>query len=165
MGEVIYSASPFQAFIWLFALILFCFLLGATGVLMGIFRRKEKVFTRLARAGAGVFLFLVGIVLAFVTYRSLTAGVETFPAHLGDKQVAHDNCGDAETCDRYILEMQAGSKFYDLEVTKDTYERAQVNSCYSVTYYPSKSLLGEPSYGDSYELVSNITRISTMACR
>ena len=165
MGEVIYSASPFQAFIWLFALILFCFLLGVTGVLMGIFRRKEKTITRFARAGAGAFLFLVGIVLAFVTYRSLTAGVETFTAHLGDKQVAHDNCGDAETCDRYILEMQAGSKFYNLNVTEATYEKAQVNSCYSVTYYPGKGLLGEPSYANSYESVSNITRIETAACQ
>ena len=167
MGDVIYSASPFQTFIWAIGLILFLFALGVIGVLMGIFRRREKAITRIARGGSGVILFLAGLALAFVTFRSITAGVETFAARLEDKQVAHDNCGDSETCDRYILEMQEGQNFYDLDVTETAYEKAQVNSCYSVTFYPSGGFFSgssSTSSTGSYESVSNITSIVSVAC-
>jgi len=165
MNEVIYSASPFQVFIWSFVIVAFISALGISGIGLGIFRRKEKPFVRLARGGAGVFLIAIGIALAYVAFRSMTGGSQTFTEQLNNKQIATDNCSDGGTCTRYVLETQSGSIFYDLGVTKETYEKAQVNACYSVTYYPGKSLLGEAGYAGTYESVANITRIESVACR
>ena len=64
-------------------------------------------------------------------------GAKTFAAHLNAKQIATNNCCDGGACTRYVIEMQTGSKFYDLNVTQESYEKAQINTCYSVTYYPS----------------------------
>ena len=99
--------------------------------------------------------------MTFVSYRSITGDAKTITTHLNDKQIAHDNCGDnsTRTCTRYILETQAGTKFYDLNVNETTYEKAEIDACYAVTYYPGKGLFGQPEYADAYETVSNITRI------
>ena len=161
MDEVIYSASPFQAFLASFLMIGFFVILGMSGLGMGILRRREKTFARVAMGCAGIFLCVVGVAIAFVSYRSITGDAKTITTHLNDKQIAHDNCGDnsSRTCERYILETQAGAKFYDLNVNKATYEKAEIDACYAVTYYPGKGLFGPSEYRDSYETVSNITRI------
>lgn len=164
MGEVIYSASPLQAFMGSFGAIAFLSFLGVIGLGVGIFRRKEKTLKRLAILGLSILLIAIGVALAFSAFRSMTGGSLTFTAQLNDKLIAKDNCSDGGTCTRYVLETQSGSKIYDLNVTKETYEKAQVSACYAVTYYPSASLLGEPSYADSYEAVSNITQIETVVC-
>ncbi len=165
MDGVIYSASPFQVFIWSFVIVLLLSILGLSGIGTGIFRRKEKLLLRVARAGSGVLLILAGIALAFVAFRSMTGGSQTIATHLNEKRIAIDNCNNGDTCTRYVLETQSGPKFYDLDVTMSTYEKAQVNSCYSVTYYPSKGLLNEAGYADTYESLANITRIESVACR
>jgi ABC-type transport system involved in multi-copper enzyme maturation permease subunit len=164
MGQVIYSASLFQAFIWSFVTILLVSTLGVLGLGLSVVRRGEKTFVRMAMGCAGIFLCVVGAALALIVYRSMTIGAKTITAHLNDKQIAHDNCGDNSTCTRYVLEMQAEKKFYDLNVTEAAYEKAQVDSCYVVTYYPSKGLFSEPSYADSYETISTITHIETARC-
>jgi hypothetical protein len=165
MGEVIYSAGPLQTFLWSFVIIAFLSILGIVGIGMAIFRRSEKTILRIAQGGAGLLLCMAGAVFAFIVARSLITGSTTIAVRLNDKQIAHDNCGDNGTCTRYILETQSGSKFYDLEVTQEAYDKAQIESCYSVTYYPSNGLFGKPENVDSYESVSNITLIETVACR
>ena len=168
MGEVIYSVSPLRAFMGSFGTATFLFVLGIVGIGMGILRRKEKALVRLVMAGAGIFLMIAGAVLGFITFRSMTGGSQTITAQLNDKQIANSNCGDDSsnsTCTRYVLETQSGSNFYDLDVTKETYEKAQVKSCYSVTYYPSNGLFGKSQYSDSYQSISNITQIEGVACQ
>jgi amino acid transporter len=168
MGEVIYFVSPLQAFMGSFATVAFLFLLGVVGLAMGILRRREKPLVRFVMGGLGVFLIVAGATLGFVAIRSMTGGSQTFTAQLSNKQIANDNCGNDSsnsTCTRYILETQSGSKLYDLDVTKETYEKAQVKSCYSVTYYPSHGLFGKPVYLNSYESVSNISQIESVACQ
>ncbi len=164
MGEVIYSTSPLQAFLWSIVVVLILGILGLIGVLNGIFRRKEKTFLRAARGCAGIFLWIIGLVFAFIVFRSFTSGSEIITVHLNDKQIAHDNCGDNGTCTRYILETQSGSKFSDLEVKEEAYSKAQIDSCYSVTYYSGKGLFGGSENEYAYESISNITRIETVAC-
>lgn len=168
MGEVIYSVSPLQAFMGSFGTVAFLFVLGMVGMGMGILRRKQKALVRFVMGSLGVFLILSGSAVGFIALRSITGGSQTFTAQLNDKQIANDNCGDSSTtstCTRYILETQSGTNFYDLDVTQGTYEKAQVKFCYSVTYYPSKGLFGTPAYSDSYQSISNITRIESVACQ
>lgn len=170
MGEVIYAASTLKAFLASFIVLGILFLLGLIGVLNGIFRRNEKTFVRFARGCAGVFLWMIALAFVFVLFRSITSGSEIITIHVNDKQVAHDNCGDNSTCDRYILETQSGSKFYDLEVSKEAYNKAQVDSCYKVTYFSGKGFFGpfgssnQPENENTYESISTITRIETAPC-
>ena len=164
MGEVIYSATLLQTFVWAFAIVLALMILGLVGVLNGIFRRKEKAMVRIARGGAGIFLLFIGVALAFVAFRSITNGSKTINVHLDDKQIANDNCGDGDTCARYVLETQEYGNFYDLDVNEETYNRAQVDACYAVTYYPNEGLMHLSASNGPYKTVSNITRIETTAC-
>lgn len=167
MGEVIYAASTLKAFLASFVVLLFLFLLGLTGVLNGIFRRQEKTFVRIARGCAGGFLWIIALVFAFVLYRSITSGSEIITVHVNDKQIAHDNCGDNSTCDRYVLETQSGSKSYDLEVSEEAYNKVQIDSCYKVTYFSGKGFFGpstQPENESTYQSISTITRIETAPC-
>jgi hypothetical protein len=168
MGNVIYSASPLQAFMGSLEAFAFLFVLGVVGLGMGILRRRAKTLARFVMGALGVFLMVMGATLAFITIRSMTNGTQTFTAQLNDKQIANDNCGDSSTpstCARYILETRSDSTLYDLDVTKETYEKAQINSCYSVTYYPSQGLFSRPAYLNGYQSVSNITQIEGVACQ
>src|SRR5215216_1114511 len=135
MGEVIYAASSLKAFGSLIAVILVLGLVGLLGVLNGIFRRKEKLFVRIARGCAGIFFWLLGAVLIYVVFNAMTTGSETTTVHVNDKQIATDNCADGGTCTRYILETQANARFLDLVVSEEAYNKVQIDSCYSVTYY------------------------------
>ncbi len=165
MGEVIYSTTSWQTFFWSFVVILALGVLGLVGVLNGIFRRKEKTFVRIARAGAGIFLCMIGAVFAFVVFQSITSGSKTNTVHLNDKQIARDNCGDADTCTRYVLETQAGTNFYDVEVNESAYNKAEIDSCYTVTYFSNKGFFRTLESENSYQSISNVTRVETAACQ
>jgi hypothetical protein len=165
MGTEIYTASPLQAFLGSILTVLFLVLLGLVSIIMTIFNRKEKLLSRIFTIGLGAFLMLVGGVTAVITAQEYLTGSKTVIVKLNDKFIATDNCGDGDTCERYVLETASGpTKFYDLNVSEDAYEKAQVRVCYEVTYYPAKSLLeqltGESTYGESYEPIATITRIA-----
>ena len=164
MGEVIYAASSLKAFGSLIAVILVLGLVGLLGVLNGIFRRKEKPFVRIARGCAGIFFWLLGAVLIYMVYNSMTSGSETMTVQVNDKQIANDNCGDGETCKRYILETQSNARSIDLVVNEDAYDKVQIDSCYVVTYYSGNGLFGRSGNEPSYDLIDTITRIETAAC-
>ena len=66
MGTVIYSASPFQAFLGTFEAVLFIFVIGLVGIGIAIFRRKQGRNTRLLTGILGAFLVVQ-------TWRDLTA--------------------------------------------------------------------------------------------
>ena len=164
MGEVIYATSSLKAFLSSFIVILVLGILGLVGVLNGIRRRHEKPFVRFARGCAGVFLWIVAGVFAFVIFRSVTSGAKTITIHLNDKQVAQGNCGDGDTCTRYVLETQSGSVFYDFEVNEEAYNKAQIDTCYAVTYFSGAGFFGNAETVNSYQSISTVTRIETAAC-
>jgi hypothetical protein len=164
MGEVIYSTSLFKTFIWAFVIVFILIILGVSGVLNGLFRRNEKPFVRIARGCAGIFLFLVGVTLAFLAMQSIRNGSQVVTVHLNEKQIATGNCGDGDTCTRYVLETQAGTRFYDMDVNEETYNKAKVDTCYSVTYFPGSSLFSTSTDKNSYQSLTNITRIETVTC-
>ena len=165
MGEVIYSTTSWQTFFWPFVVILVLGILGVVGVLNGIFRRKEKTFLRIARGCAGVFLWIIGLVFAFVVFRSITSGAQTITVHLDDKQIATDNCNDGDTCTRYVLETKSGTKSFDIDVNKSAYDKARVDLCYKVTYFSGKGFFAQPETEYSYQSISNVTRVETVACQ
>ncbi|SRR6266540_492538 len=151
-------------FFWSFVVILVLGVLGLMGVLNGIFRRKEKTFVRIARGCAGVFMWIIAAVFAFVVFRSITSGSKTINVHLNDKQIATDNCNNGDTCTRYVLETQSGTNFYDVEVNESAYNKAQIDSCYTITYFSGKGFFGTSETENSYQSISNATRVETAAC-
>jgi hypothetical protein len=170
MGEVIYSASTLKAFLPSFIVVLVLFLLGLVGVLNGIFRRKEKALVRVAWGCAGVFLWMIALSSGFLVFRAITVGTKVIRVSVNDKQIAHDNCGDSNTCDRHILETQSGSNFYDLEVNEEAYDKAQIDSCYEITYFSRRAVFGpfgpteQASQVPTYQSISTVTRIETAPC-
>ena len=164
MGEVIYSASTLKAFGALIAAILVLGVVGLIGVLNGIFRRQEKTFVRIARGCAGVFFWLLGAVLIYMVFNAMTTGSETMTVQIDDKQIATDNCVDGETCTRYILEAQSNSRFVDLVVSEEAYNKVQIDACYVVTYYSGEGLFGRSENGSSYDSIDTVTCIETAAC-
>jgi len=161
MDTVIYSASPLEAFGGLLGTILFMVVLGLIGLGAAIFQPKRGKGARIGLGIAGVFLLIAGCVTAVLTYRSISSGAETVAAHLNNKTIAHENCGDnGETCARYILETNTGGVSYDFVVNAQAYELAQVNTCYQVTFYKSKSPLSVAADVETYHRIEAITRIA-----
>jgi hypothetical protein len=164
MGTVIYSASPLQAFMGAIVTGLILFLLALLLILPTFFNRREKMSKRLLMIGLGGFLLLVGGLIAFVSAREYMTGSKTVIAKLEDKFIARDNCDNGNTCERYMLELVAESKYYDFNVPPAAYEKTQVRVCYEVTYYPAKSLLGqwlgEQSYAEAFEAIAAVTNIT-----
>jgi hypothetical protein len=162
MGEVIYAASSLKAFGALIAVILVLGLVGLMGVINGIRRRHEKMFVRVARGCAGVFFWLLGVVLLYVVYNSMTTGSKTMTVQVNDKQVSTNNCVTGETC--YVLKARTNSRFVDLVVNEEAYNKVQVDSCYLITYYSGEGLLGKSTNESAYDMIDTITRIETANC-
>ncbi|HEY2980951.1 MAG TPA: hypothetical protein VGJ22_07205, partial [Anaerolineales bacterium] len=151
-----------QAFLGSLTTIGFLLVLGVAGLGSALLRRNDGKLARSAMGAAGGFLLLVGVVMTLLTLRTMTAGSATVTALLNDKIIAEDSCGDNSTCSRYVLEMRSSTKSYDVQVDASAYERAQVNSCYQVNYYPGRGLMGASQAVDSYEYVSNVTRVEAL---
>ena len=162
MDPVIFSANLLQAFIKPIGTVLFMLMLGFVGLVAAILRARERPITRIGLGLAGGFLLIVGCVMTFFTYRAITTGSVVVNARLNDKTVARDNCGDSQTCTRYVLEMTSGSKSLDLDISKSAFDKAQFGSCYQVTYDPPSGMFSDPAVSNYYESVSNIQRVETM---
>ena len=161
MGTVIYSASPLQAFLGLIGTILFMVVLGVVGLGVAIFQPKRGKGARIGMGIAGAFLLIAGCVTGVLTYISIASGAETVAAHLNAKTIAQENCGDnGETCSRYILETSAGEVSYDFVVNAQAYDLAQVDTCYQVTFYKSKSPLSVSADTNTYHRIETITRVA-----
>jgi len=161
MDPVIYSASVFQAFLTPIGTILFLFGIALVGLAVAILRTSDRPLNRIVLGLAGAFLLVVGCVMSFLTYRTITTGSVVVSARLHDKTVARDNCGDNSTCTRFVLEMTVGAKSLDLNISKDAFDKAVIGSCYQVAYYPPNGLFSDPAVSASYESVSNIRRVET----
>jgi len=161
MGPVIYQASPFQAFLGSLGTILFLFVLGVFGIGTAIVRSKDRKRTRIFTGVLGVFLIIVGCVFAALTLYSFSSGARTITLALNDKTIAEDNCGDnGGTCTRYVLSADTSSNAFDFDVPLDAYQRAQLNVCYQITYYPNNGFYGSWLNTSSYQRIDNITRIA-----
>src|SRR5206468_5212040 len=106
------------------------------------------------------FLLIASCVTGAFMYSSISSGANTVAARLNNKTIAQENCGDnGETCSRYILETNAGDVDYDFIVNSQAYDLAQVNTCYQVTFYKSKSPLNVTADTNTYQRIETITRI------
>ena len=162
MDNVIYSASPLRAFSGGIFLIAFLLILGGVGALWAIFKRKEKPLPRIAMGCSAIVLLLAFVGLAINFLITLQSGDKTVIVHINEKNIVERSCGDnGSTCTSYVLESNAGTKYYDFSVAREAYDKVEVESCYQFTYYPARSLLGkyvqEEDYSDSYESASTIT--------
>jgi hypothetical protein len=160
MDDVLYSASPMQTFLGSFGMIAFLFVLGAAGLGFALLRRQESKAARLATGVAGAFLVLIAVATTLITVARIATGSETVAIHVNDKLVAQDNCGDGGTCERFVLETQSATNFFDVQVNRATYEQVQVGGCYQLTYYPGRSVLGGSEYGSTYQYIANITNLA-----
>jgi hypothetical protein len=159
MENVIYSVTPLRVFLGSLGMIAFFIVLGLGGLASATFDRKQAALARFAIGGVGGFLLLVGAAMGFVTYRTMNSAAQTVAVRLNDKIVARDNCSNGGTCTRYVLEMQGGSKFYDVQVDENAYEQAQVQGCYRLTYYPGGGLFGPPENADTYASISSVLQV------
>jgi hypothetical protein len=168
MGTVIYSASPLQAFQGLVITVLVIVVLGVLGLAAATFQSKRGKGARIAMGIAGSLLLIAGFATAAFTFITISSGAETVSARLNDKTIAQENCGDnGETCARYILETNVGDVAYDFVVNSQTYDLAQANTCYQVTFYKSKSPLNVAADANNYQRIETITNIvvaDTSAC-
>ena len=160
MGTVIYSASPFQAMLGSLGTVLFILGIGVVGIGVAIFRRNQSRASRIGIALAGIFLLIVGIVYAGITLTSALRGTQTVTVLLNNKTIAEDNCGDnGGTCTRHVLETSNHTASYDFNVPTVAYNQAQVNTCYSVSFFTSKSPFNVVADTSSYHQVDAVTRI------
>jgi len=161
MGTVIYSASPLQAMASTLGTVAFLIGLGIVGVGAAIFRQGQSKGARIALGIAGVFLILAGLVTGVISYTSLSSGAQTVAARLNDKHIRQESCGqDSEsTCTRYILETNAGDAYYDFVVNSQAYDQAQIDTCYQVSFYKSKSPFTVVADTDTYHRIEAVTRI------
>jgi len=161
MDTVIYEASPFQAFLGSLGTTAFLLVIGVVGIGMAILRRNQRRSTRILTGALGGFLLMVSCALAAFTLYSFSSGVQTVTLGLDNKTIAEDNCGDnGETCTRYVLSSTTSANAYDFDVPQDVYEKAQVNGCYQISYYPNTSLFGLWLNTNSYQRIDNITKIT-----
>ena len=165
MGPVIYSANPLQLTFW-FSLVCLIFSVWAGYAAFYSYQLGEAWWnfrrSPITRGAAAVFLFLVGVAFALVWLQLIVGGSKTITVQLNDKQTSTENCGKDQTCTHYVLKVQSDSKFYRLEIPEDTYKKAKVQSCYEVTYYSVDGL--DVESGNSYLLLSSVTRIESTAC-
>jgi len=163
MDNVIYSATPLRAFSGGFIVIAFLLGLGVIGALWTVFKRKERPIARVGMGFASIILILAGIGVTISLIRTIRSGDKTVTIRVEEKKVVESNCNDGGTCTSYLLETKAGTKSYDFIVAKSAWDKAQVEVCYQVTYYPSQSLFGEylqeQDISEVYEASSTITRI------
>jgi hypothetical protein len=106
--------------------------------------------------------------MAFATVLTIMGRDQTVTALLDDKVMARDSCGEGDTCLRFVLEMRAGGTSYDFSIPESAFERAEIGSCYQVTYYPNKGLFSDPAQAETYVATSSVIRIEEMdpgACR
>ena len=163
MGEVIYTTSSLKAYGALLAVLLVFGLMGVWGIANGIRRKHEKMFVRVARGCSGVFFWLLGLVLLYLVYNSMTTGSKAMTVQVNAKQSSGENCVSGGIC--YVLETQSNSRSVELVVGKEAYDKVQIDSCYLVTYFSGDGLFGRSDDGSSYDRIDTVTKIETAACQ
>lgn len=162
MEPVIYSASLVWVFISPLGTILLTSVLGFLGLAAAFLQRKQGKGARIAMAVCGIFLLIFSCVTAVFSLASFSSGAETVKVRLNDKVIGTAGCGDGNTCTDYILEASASQVSYDFVVNARTYDLAQINTCYQVTFYKYKSLIDATPDTEMYHHVETIERIEAV---
>jgi len=161
MGNVIYSASPFQAFSGALWAILLLLGLGLFSLAAALLRRNQSSANRIITGVLGIFLLVIGCVVAAFTFISFSSGSQTVLLKFDNKAIANQTCGEngISTCTFYVLSATTSTHAYDFDVSQDAYKKARLNVCYQITYYPNKGLFNTSSDSDSYQSISSVSRI------
>lgn len=161
MGDVIYSANPFQAHLGAITVILVFLVMGFAGIGMAIFRRKQRGATRILIGALGTLFLLGGCIFTATTLFSFSGGVQTISTRFDKKSIAYDSCGDSgdETCARYVLTATSNGSVTDFDVAEAAYRVVQVNTCYQISYYPKGGLFGSSGGSDSYQQIDSVAKI------
>lgn len=160
MGTIIYSASPFQAFLGSLGLILLIFAIGLVGIGIAVFRRGQSRSVRVLTGALGGFLVIASIIVAVISLASVSGGTKMVTLKLDNKRIVEDNCGDnGETCARYALESTTSTTAYEFDVSQDVYNKVQVDTCYSFSYFPGKGLFSSDT--SSFQQIDRIALIES----
>jgi hypothetical protein len=158
MGTVIYSANPLQAMSVGLATAGILLLIGLVGIGTAVLRSKQRAAMRVVTGGFGLLLLIAGCITGLIMSASLLKGSRTLTLQLGSKNVAEQSCGDnGETCPQYVLSATTGGVAYDFDVPQSAYDAAQLNVCYTITYYPRSGFAA----GGAYQTIDSVTRIET----
>jgi len=169
MGTVVYSTSPFQAFLWTFVGLGILVLIGLGAGIPALFDRKAKMLNRIATIVAGLIALAAELVGIGFTLLSMNSNAQHVSLLLNKREIVRESCGDnGDTCEHPQISMQdASGKDYEFRVAQKAYDATQENHCYAVTYYPNKGLTNmngtEPSYIYS-EYVTQIELLDRSAC-
>ena len=166
MRETVYSVNAFQAFFKSNLTALMVLGVGAVGVFAALVQKEQGRAARLAMAGAGIFLLLVGAVMAALSLLSARSATQTVPVTVDKKRVVEETCGDfGQTCNRYVLESVTASVAYDFSVPAEAFEATQEGGCYEITYFPPTGMFADPSARyQRIENVANIVRVDPVTC-
>ncbi len=159
MDTVIYSASLFRAFLSPFGSILFTGLFAVAAFTAAVLQKKQGKGARIAMAVCGLVLLVFSFVTASLVFTSISSGTQTVAMRVNDKNIGTSTNDNGGSNTDYILSAAAGLVSYDILVNSKTYDLAQVNSCYQITYYKYKSLLHSTPNAEMYQRIEMISRI------
>lgn len=161
METVIYSASLLSAFLSPIGTTLFTGVLGVFALIAAILQKKQGKGARIAMVVCSLVLFVFSFATAAGVFASISSGTETVAVRVNDKTVGTSTSNNGGTSTKHILAATAGLVSYDMLVSLKTYDLAQVNTCYQVTFYKYKSLTDSTPDTDMYHRIEAITRIET----
>ena len=161
METVIYSTSLLWAFLSPLGTALFTGVLGVFALIAAILQKKQGKGARIAMVVCSLVLFVFSFATAAGVFASISSGTETVAVRVNDKTVGTSTSNNGGTSTKHILAATAGLVSYDMLVSLKTYDLAQVNTCYQVTFYKYKSLTDSTPDTDMYHRIEAITRIET----
>lgn len=159
MNTVIYSTNLFWAFLSPIGSILYTGLFGVAALTAVIVQKKQGKGARIAMGVCSIILFIFSFANAVRTFASISSGPETVVVRMHDKTIGRSTSNNGDTSTDYILAATAGLVSYDFIVDPKAYDRAQINSCYQVTFYNYKSLTHSIPDTDMYHNIEVVTRV------
>jgi hypothetical protein len=153
-------------------LIGFCFVLGVGNLLLNYLpksKRKQGFLKRHSLGCIAIFLLLIGVVSAVVTFYSYQNGDKTVQVQVLEKTENLVKCNN-RYCVEYGVDTTDGQKRYAFGLSKETWDKMETGACYRFTYYPLKPLLAEYLQAESqspsqYETTGYITLIQRSVCQ
>ncbi|WKZ36050.1 MAG: hypothetical protein QY332_20790 [Anaerolineales bacterium] len=168
MDALIYSASPLKTFSGSLFMIVFSVLLGLVTLVPSFFARREQPIKRIATGCIGFILLLVGVGVSVSAYNTYHNGDKTVLVQALEKNEITTKCNKSY-CTDYVVETSDGERNYVFGLSKETWDRIEINACYQFTYFPLKPLLGEylqeeSEYPSLYEPTGDIRLIERVHC-
>ncbi len=165
MGSVVFSTSPFQAFLWTFVGLGILIVIGLSAGIPALFDRKgkAKMLSRIVTIIASLISLAVGVIGIGFTLLSMNGNAQQVTLLLNKKGITQESCGNGDTCEHPQLSMQdASGKDYEFRVPQKAYDAAEENQCYAVTYYPNKGLKNMDGTTPTYVFSEYVTKIELL---